>query len=182
MHSNYLAYGSNLHPIRLMERVPSARLVGITEVGGVELAFHKKSKDGSGKCNLFEVDEDNRSVFAAVYQIEETEKSALDRAEGKGSGYFDAAISVNINGETHTCFTYRAQKSHIVDHLKPYHWYKEMVLVGAEFLQFPEGYIEAVRAIGSVQDRDSERRIQNEALLERMRRFHQARGKIPGRA
>ena len=123
MFLNYLAYGSNLHPIRLMERVPSAELVGITEIGGFELAFHKKSNDGSGKCNLFEIDENNRSVFAAVYQIDETEKLALDRAEGKGSGYLDTQVSVNINGNTHTCFTYLAQQSHIFDHLNPYHWY-----------------------------------------------------------
>ena len=80
MQLNYLAYGSNLHPMRLLERVPSAQLIGSTEIAGFELAFHKKSKDGSGKCNLLQIDEDNRSVFGAVYRIDATEKPALDRA------------------------------------------------------------------------------------------------------
>ena len=122
MQLNYLAYGSNLHPMRLMERVPSAQLIGSTEIAGYELAFHKKSKDGSGKCNLFQIDEDSKSVFGAVYQIDVTEKPALDEAEGNGSGYLDAQVSVTSDGNTHTCFTYFAQQSHIVDHLKPYHW------------------------------------------------------------
>ena len=171
MHLNYLAYGSNLHPIRLMERVPSAELIGTAEIAGFELAFHKKSKDGSAKCNLIEVDEINRSVFAAVYRIDEREKPALDEAEGKGFGYLDSPLSVSSNDSAHTCFTYLAQQSHIVDRLKPYHWYKEMVVVGAEFLQFPGDYIDAVRAIESVQDHDTGRRLKNESLLKRMRKF-----------
>ena len=171
MHLNYLAYGSNLHPVRLLERVPSAHLIGITEISGFELAFHKKSKDGSGKCNLFQSEKANRSVFGAVYQIDATEKPALDRAERNGFGYLDAQVSVSSDGNTHTCFAYFAQQSHIVGHLKPYHWYKEMVLAGAEFLRFPQGYIETLRAIESVQDPDSERHLKNQALLERMRKF-----------
>ena len=171
MQLNYLAYGSNLHPMRLLERVPSAQLIGSTEIAGYELAFHKQSKDGSGKCNLFQSDGANRSIFGAVYRIDATEKPALDRAEGNGFGYLDAQVSVSSDGNTHTCFTYFAQQSYIVGHLKPYHWYKEMVLVGAEFLKYPQGYIETLRAIESVQDPDSGRRLKNQARLERMRKF-----------
>ena len=50
---NYFAYGSNLHPMRLMERVPSAKFVGTVEIKKYRLTFHKKSIDDSSKCNMF---------------------------------------------------------------------------------------------------------------------------------
>lgn len=45
-----LAYGSNLHPLRLRKRVSTANLIGIVEMQGYQLAFHKRSTDESGKC------------------------------------------------------------------------------------------------------------------------------------
>ncbi len=39
---HYFAYGSNLHPVRLIERVPSASLVGVIGISKHRLAFHKK--------------------------------------------------------------------------------------------------------------------------------------------
>ena len=53
----YLAYGSNLHPVRLTERVPSARFLGLTSLFGYQLRFHKRHEpDGSGKCNMYHTD------------------------------------------------------------------------------------------------------------------------------
>jgi gamma-glutamylcyclotransferase len=48
----YLAYGSNLHPLRLMQRVSSAKVEDVIELPGRQGNFHKRSPDGSGKCNL----------------------------------------------------------------------------------------------------------------------------------
>ena len=50
---HYLAYGSNLHPLRLTLRVPSARVIGVVEMPGYMLEFHKRSIDGSGKCLIY---------------------------------------------------------------------------------------------------------------------------------
>lgn len=80
---HYLAYGSNLHPLRLMERVPSARLIGVTEITGYQLRFHKRGKDGSAKCDLCWSDDRKSSVFGAIYRIASNEKPILDRAEGE---------------------------------------------------------------------------------------------------
>ncbi len=168
---SYLAYGSNLHPRRLIERIPSAKLVGVTEISGYELTFHKRSKDGSGKCNLAESGEADSSAFCAIYEIDAEEKPALDKAEGKGFGYLETQMSVKHNEAEYACFSYLAQRSHIVGHLKPYHWYKEMVVLGAWYLELPNHYIQTILSIQSEQDPDTERRRMNEALLERMREF-----------
>lgn len=52
----YFAYGSNMSSARLRARVPSCRPIGIAFLPGHELRFHKRSKDGSGKCDAFQVE------------------------------------------------------------------------------------------------------------------------------
>jgi hypothetical protein len=64
---HYFAYGSNLHPVRLIERVPSANLVGVIGLSKHRLAFQKRSKDGSSKCNLFQTGSASDLVYGAIY-------------------------------------------------------------------------------------------------------------------
>ena len=55
----YFAYGSNCNQA-IMEkkgviaRTPSARPVGTSLLPGHRLTFHKRGRDGSGKCDAFE--------------------------------------------------------------------------------------------------------------------------------
>ena len=72
----YAAYGSNLHPIRLMDRVPSAQFLGKAVIKDKALRFHKRSKDKSAKCNI--VTDTNNNVYVAVYEIRESEKPAFE--------------------------------------------------------------------------------------------------------
>ena len=165
---HYFAYGSNLHPMRLLERVHSATLVGITRVGKHRLVFHKRSIDGSSKCNLLETGTESDLVYGAIYEIEPEHKPALDRFEWRGCGYMDGQINVQYKGQEYACFTYMAQRSHIVGNLKPYHWYKKLVVLGASYLQFPAAYVASIEAVESVEDRDELGREQSYALIERM--------------
>jgi len=55
MKLNYLAYGCNLHPVRLQKRVPSAVFTGMVELHGRILSFSKRSVDGSGKCTIWSI-------------------------------------------------------------------------------------------------------------------------------
>jgi len=164
----YFAYGSNLHPLRLTERVPSAELIGVATCSRHRLVFHKKSRDGSGKCNMFYSGADADLVYGAIYSLSAEHKAALDRVEGTGYGYTDDQISVIHAGRHCSCFTYLAQQSHIVDSLKPYHWYKQLVVLGAQFLDFPPAYCASIEAVESMEDPDPERRSKNETLIERI--------------
>lgn len=160
----YFAYGSNLHPMRLVERVPSAELIGVAKHLNHSLTFHKKSNDGSSKCNMFNSESD--LIYGAIYKLKPEHKNELDKFEGKGYGYIDNQIKLKHNGNEYTCFTYLAQPSHIVDSLKPYHWYKKLVILGARYLEFPDAYISSIEAVESMEDPDSTRRKEKEVLIE----------------
>lgn len=79
-------------------------------------------------------------------------------------GIWDAGTrSVKQDGNE---YTYFAQQSHIVDNLKPYHWYKKLVILGAQYFIFPDSYISSIEAVESMQDHDPKRRKENEILVE----------------
>ena len=167
----YFAYGSNLHPVRLRERVPSARLFASTELRGYRLAFHKQGADGSGKCNLLETGNEEESIHGAIYTLEPEHKPLLDHFEGRGYGYLDRPLQLTHQGLKLNCFTYLAQEAHIRSSIQPYHWYKELVLQGARHLNFPQAYVARIEAVVSRQDPEHDRRGQHEELLQRIHRY-----------
>jgi hypothetical protein len=122
--------------------------------------------DGSSKCNIFKSDSESDQVFGAIYRLSPEHRDELDRFEGKGLGYLDHKIMLSHNSTEYTCFTYLAQQSHIVDNLKPYDWYKKLVVLGACYLGFPDSYISSIEAVASTEDPDPQRRKDNELLLE----------------
>ena len=164
----YAAYGSNLHPGRLVRRVPSARWLGSARVPDMALRFHKRGKDGSGKCNVVAGDGE---VHVAVYEFETAEKPLLDHIEGLGHGYEAASLAVTGFG---TCFTYTAADTHINETLDPFGWYKQLVLLGWEFNGFPNGYVEQIRAVGHVLDPQAGRREENLRLAREIANGDQA--------
>src|SRR5258708_8605365 len=93
-----LAYGSNLHPFRLTQRVPSAKAIGMVPMQGKRLAFHKKSDDGSGKCLFYEAGAAENLIFGVAYEIDAAEKPLLDELEGLGKGYNEQQLSFSLNG------------------------------------------------------------------------------------
>ena len=167
----YFAYGSNLHPVRLLERVPSAQWVGRTELRYHRLAFQKRGSDGSSKCDLVRTGEETDGVHGAIYQMDSVHKQALDCFEGNGNGYYDSPLTVELHGKEHSTFTYFAQAAHIADGLKPYHWYKNLVVLGAKHLQFPDVYVRSIELIESVEDPDETRREHHHMLIEKIVNF-----------
>lgn len=160
----YAAYGSNLHPLRIQERVPSARLLGTSELPGYDLRFDKIGKtDGSGKCSLVT---GNGGVHLAIFEVLEEERSLLDKAEGLGYGYDH--VSVNVKGFGH-CSTYIAAPNAVDGSLKPFVWYKELVVLGCIFNNFPGPYVESIGRVSSVDDPDSARSSEMRTLVERLR-------------
>lgn len=160
----YAAYGSNLHPVRLCARVSSAASVGIAMAPGWTLAFHKRGKDGSGKCNIAA---GPGSVFFAVFDIDDRGKALLDKAEGLGFGYQATHVELPGFGK---CFSYIASESHIQEELDPYSWYKELVIVGLEYHQAPSDYLENIRAIPCNLDIDMDRHDRNMKIVETARK------------
>ena len=165
----YFAYGSNLHPLRLQERVPSAEFVTIAVNDGHRIAFEKHGQDGSGKCNLVSTGNAGDSAYGAIYTLEPEHKPILDRFEGRG--YRNRPITVHCHGRDYACFTYVAEQDHVDKHLKPYHWYKQLVVLGARYHRFPEKYISMLESFDSIEDTDTERRQKVEALIENISKY-----------
>ncbi|MGB5053368.1 MAG: gamma-glutamylcyclotransferase family protein [Nitrospirales bacterium] len=167
----YLAYGSNLHPVRLQERVPSAELLDVVELRSYRLAFQKRGQDGSSKCNLARTGEESDEVYGGIYQIDSAHKPVLDRFEG--NGYHDSQLTVEFHGQEYSCLIYLAQPSYIEHSLKPFHWYKELIVLGARHLRFPDAYVRSIESIESVEDPDQESRMQHQKLIERILQYSQ---------
>ena len=160
----YAAYGSNLHPARLTVRTPSATLLGAEALPGFTLRFEKRSRDGSGKCTI--VEEAGARVHLAIYEIADAETPALDRAEGLGRGYSLETIELPRFGP---CQTYVGQHEHLDPALRPYTWYRELVLVGCEFHGFPDSYVRLVSSVPAHLDPNAARHEENMALVRRAR-------------
>ena len=147
----YFAYGSNMSTARIRRRLASATPVAVAHLAAHVLKFHKRSVDGSAKCDIVPTRDPNDVVFGVVFQILAREKPALDQYEYLGKGYAEKSVAVvQSDGRTLAATTYYA--THIDASLKPYHWYKEHVLRGAREHALPKEHIEAIASVPSTMD------------------------------
>ena len=157
----YLAYGSNMHVVRLQQRVPSVRCLGAAFLAGHRVDWDKPSKDGSGKCHIVEADE--ASTWGVLWQIDTAEKPALDKVEGVGKGYEEKEVELLLRDESIRVITYYATR--VQRGLLPYLWYKAYVIEGAKQNGLPTDYIRTLDSIESVEDPVEGRRNMNESIL-----------------
>jgi len=159
----YFAYGSNMSISRLRKRVPSAAVIGTFNLASHDLRFHKVSKDGSGKCDAFQTNNETDYIVGVLFEIDEKEKRALDRAEGLGYGYDEKLVTVeNGEGFSHEAVTYYATKTN--ENLKPYSWYLNHVVVGAMEADISSDYLEKIRGIETINDPDQAREAKERAI------------------
>ena len=160
----YAAYGSNLHPVRLGERVSSARFLGSALLSDWSLEFHKVSVDGSAKCSI---SAGSTGVYVAVFEMSTADKAVLDVIEGAGVGYSEITLDVPDYGP---CYSYAATESYIDESLIPYDWYQALVLAGARAHAFPESYVQSIRQVPARGDPDGSRHQQMWKLVSRVNR------------
>ena len=162
----YFAYGSNMSTARLRERMPNCKALGIATLPGHVLRFNKRSKDKSGKCNAFASGTNNR-VIGVLFDFDPAERAKLDEAEGVGSGYEHAMVTViNEKGRRRKVLTYLATPHYIDDNLKPYGWYKDLVLAGGREHGLPPEYIaEYIQSVEAIDDPNKTRDKKQRATL-----------------
>jgi gamma-glutamylcyclotransferase len=148
----YFAYGSNMLSKRLKshDRSPSATAIDIGYVENRRLTFDKVSKDGSGKCDIESTCCQTDRVYGVIYEIPSIEKANLDKAEGLGKGYQEINIQVVTSKGIITAISYFATKKE--PSLRPYHWYKLLVVTGAIEHGLPTDYIEWLKTFESIPD------------------------------
>jgi len=142
----YFAYGSNMKTDRMTRRVPSAKPLGYAKLMDKKLVFNKISSDGSGKTNI--VDAKNGVVLGVLFEIDEEEIVKLDDIE---KGYEKQDITVLGNDDKPLrAFTYVSTQTK--DGLKPYDWYLNFLIEGADENELPKGYVDSLRMFESVPD------------------------------
>lgn len=121
-----------------------------------QLLFHKIGRDGSAKCDAFFTGQENDVLYGALYRIDPDQKKYLDDAEGIGRGYEMKQVMINVGPESFVnAFTYYATR--ISKEIKPFHWYKQHVLAGAQEHCFPQHYIDQIADITSSKDKNTQR-------------------------
>ena len=160
----YFAYGSNMLTARLRERVHSATAVGIGQLPGHALHWDKRStRDGSGKCAAEVTGQQDDVVWGVVFELDPEDKPVLDKAEGLGAGYMEKTVNVLTEVGPLTAVTYYATNKDAS--LRPYHWYKALVIAGAREHGLPANYRSRLELVGTVSDPDSLRARRHGELL-----------------
>lgn len=98
-----------------------------------------------------------------LFSFDVTDRPGLDRAEGRGAGYDHIEVTaLDTEGGSLNGLTYLAHLDHNDDHLKPYGWYRDLVIEGAREHGLPQDYVEGwIKAIEAIEDpdlRDAEKR------------------------
>lgn len=151
----YFAYGSNMSLRRLNARIKSAEFVAVAKLDNHALKFQKKGADGSAKCDAATIA--NGFMFGVVYAISRADKVKLDRFEGLGTGYAEKRVVVHAAQQSYPVYLYVA--TDIDRNLKPFHWYKQHVLMGARENALPGSYIQKIEWVDSVNDPEPQRHI-----------------------
>ncbi len=159
----YFAYGANMSAAKMQARVPGAIALGGAVLQGYELRFHKRSCDGSGKCDAHRVNRGEAVIHGVLFVLPRTGKPRLDRFEGLGAGYEESIVQVvDRAGRRYPATTYLA--TDVADGLLPYCWYRHHVLTGAREFNLPCDYIQSIADMHYLEDPDVARRTREMAI------------------
>lgn len=147
----YFAYGSNMLTARLRERAPSATPIGIGQLTGHILSWDKRSRsDGSGKCDAEATGRESDAIWGVLFELDAQDKPALDRAEGLGAGYAEKLVRILTPAGVVDALTYCATDKEPA--LRPYQWYKALVIAGAREHGLPADYRRHLELVVTVSD------------------------------
>ncbi len=158
------AYGSNMLAARMMARVPSVRPLGSARLEGFVLSWNKRSKDGSAKCSIEETGQREDVVWGVLYALNREDKRKLDDFEGLGHGYGERMVTVLAGGKPLRVWAYYATSVDL--NVRPYDWYRDLVVAGAHEHGFPPEYIESLEAVPTIKDPDGKRAARERQLLQ----------------
>lgn len=160
------AYGSNLCLGRMLARAPGAVVVATAALPGHALRWHKRGRDGSGKCDALATGVEDDVVHGAVYAMNAQDKGRLDRFEGLGRHYFGKTVWVRTtHGDDIDAFVYVANPDFVDARAVPWSWYKAFVVSGAKHHGLPADYVAGLEATVALPDPDRARERRETAVL-----------------
>jgi len=162
----YLAYGSNLHPARLANRIGPVADLGSIRLPGWRLVFDKRGSDGSAKANLRAAPGTEQVAWGALFELDRQQYARLDRFEGAGRGYDAFWLDIEVDGVGAEAVTYLSPGHWRTAHARPWSWYRDLVLAGARYHRFPADVIGRLQSIAVLEDPDRERAARHYRLLD----------------
>jgi len=102
-------------------------------------------------------------VWDVVFEIDKAQKPDLDRAEGLGQDYDEREIEVACARGMFKAVMYFATDKD--PSLRPYDWYKELVVAGSLEHGLPGPYVEMLEGVTSIADPDGTRASANKKFL-----------------
>lgn len=134
-HAYYFAYGSNMLPERLLERIRKYHTSFQASLSNHKFTYNKKSIDGTAKANI--EPNDNAIVYGVCFEIDDDDFKILQEYEG---GYDRRNISINTSeGNETKAVTYISSS---IDNTRvASDEYKELVLKGANYWGLNESYV-----------------------------------------
>ena len=152
----YFAYGSNMSLPRIRARLSKCELLGVYQLTAHQLKFHKKSHDGSAKCDAFYTGDTADYLFGVLLEIGQQDKQRLDEIEGLGAGYAEKRVELSDDtGRKVKAFLYYA--THIDPNLSAFDWYHYHVITGAREAHLPANYIASLLQVPQQIDSDRAR-------------------------
>ncbi len=143
----YFAYGSNMHPVQMQERCPSADFKGICELKGFRLIFNRKGSHRQGAVASVEPgDPQEDLVMGVLWEIPSEDLARMDSIENpieKPLAYVRVAVPVACQDQASKyAWIYMAFPDGLM--LEPDPEYLDIILDGAIKVGLPESYRKAL--------------------------------------
>jgi gamma-glutamylcyclotransferase len=163
----YFAYGSNMCLPRMNAEVPRAHFFDVGEILGYKIEFHAIShKDGSAKISIIPTEDPEEVVYGVIYEIDPRDKHILDREEGLGAGFREVSIKILRPLGDIFVFTYETNTDNMNSDLKPFSWYKDLIIAGAIQQGLPSDYVDMFRRVPAIEDPDVYRTLIHRRFLQ----------------
>lgn len=131
----YFAYGSNMLPTRLIERITKYHTAFKATFSNHKFIYNKKSIDETAKANI--VPDKGANTYGVCFEIDESDLDILKKYEG---GYDTRKVKVvDENGNEVEAVTFISKS--MDDSLQASSAYKDIVLKGAKHWRLNEDYV-----------------------------------------
>lgn len=132
--SYYFAYGSNMNPTRLLDRIGKYHTGCVASLAGYGFLYNKISTDGTSKANLEKAA--GKTVWGVCYEIDEEDLGKLDKCE---KDYSRHNIEIKRSEACSRAITYISES--VANNLLPSSEYREHIIKGAEYWQLDKNYM-----------------------------------------
>jgi len=99
-----------------------------------------------------------------LFEIAHKDLTALDKAEGAGYGYERVTVRIQVAKGNDLIDAYSYLATEIDSTLRPYSWYKALVMAGAAQHGLPEAHRLEISALDATDDTDLERTSRCDAI------------------